>query len=129
MVVLVKALNAFCVTRRGDGSAPRPVRWPASNQSMRGGGLPPQHRAFFTPGKQYRAPMFVATTFERHVANDFMQRQAEEPVLWTFRFHAELRCNHVNYIDRNDGTVHNEARPPNCVCYLASTPAPPSPHC
>ena len=61
VVVLVKALNAFCVTRSG-GGVPRPVRWPDNNRSLRGGGLPPQHRAFFTPGRKYRAPMFVATS-------------------------------------------------------------------
>ena len=30
-------------------------------------------------------------------------------MLWTFRFDPTLRCNHVNFIDRNDGTVRNEA--------------------
>ena len=113
------------MTRRAGGAT---VRWPPDNRTYRGTALPQCHREFFTPGKQYRAPMCVATTFGRDVANDFMRRQAGEPVLWSFRFHAELRCTHVNYIDRNDGTVHNEARPPYCVA-LASTPAPPSPRC
>ena len=37
-----------------------------------------------------------------------MQRQPDEPVLWTFRFDPDLRCKHVNFIDRTDGTVRNE---------------------
>ena len=85
--------------------------------------MPQLHRDFFTPGKRYRAPMFVATSFDEHVSiNTFLARLEppsasqqppfQEPVLWTFHFDGSLpehrRCVHVNFIDRTDGTVHRE---------------------
>ena len=53
--------------------------------------------------------MFLATSADRPTANAFMQRQAEESILWTFRFDPALRCNHVNFIDRTDNTAGCEA--------------------
>merc|ERR1711939_98255 len=67
-VVISRALNSYlCIKRRkGAGAVHRPIRWPEGNQTFRGGGLPPLHRHFFVVGKMYRAPMFLATSFERH---------------------------------------------------------------
>jgi hypothetical protein len=84
--------------------------------------MPRKFRDFFAVGKQYRAPMFVASSFEEHVAAIFLSRldpwseeqspPHQEPVLWTFHFDASLpenrRCVNVNFIDKNDGTVGNE---------------------
>ena len=61
--VFCRALNAFCVKRRADGGVSQIVRWPDSNEVVRGGGLPARHRAFFTVGKKYRVPMYLATSF------------------------------------------------------------------
>ena len=67
------ALNTFCVTRRS-ASAPV-VRWPPGHVTYRGTALPRQYQAFFVAGKQYRAPMFVATSFEEDVSVDtFLMR-------------------------------------------------------
>jgi hypothetical protein len=107
--VISRALNAFCVRRQAGGGPSLQTRWPASNETVRGGGLPRRHRPFFTIGKRYRVPMFLATSGDRPTADAFMQRQAEEPVLWTFRFDPALRCNHVNFIDRTDNTAGSEA--------------------
>ena len=118
--MIAHAINAFCVTRRA-GAAP--VRWPPANRTYRGGALPREFRSFFEPGRCFRANMFVATSFNESVSVDtFLQRLEtpsaaqqppfQEPVLWTFHFDASLpedrRCVHVNFIDRTDGTVHNE---------------------
>ena len=75
-------------------------------------------RAFFVVGKQYRAPMFVATSAERDIAFDFMRRQKptkastdppfQDPILWVFHFDPKRRCSNVNLIDKNDGKVGNE---------------------
>eukprot|EP00669_Euglena_mutabilis_P013458 TRINITY_DN842_c0_g1_i1.p1 TRINITY_DN842_c0_g1~~TRINITY_DN842_c0_g1_i1.p1 ORF type:complete len:300 (+),score=120.09 TRINITY_DN842_c0_g1_i1:473-1372(+) len=76
---------------------------PASNMVYRGGGLPEPHRAFFTPGKKYRAPMFVATSVDRDLCLKIFCRRAQmnlghPPVLWVIRMHEREGCKHVNYI-------------------------------
>ena len=96
--MMTHAINAHCVTRRKAGML---VRWPAANVTYRGGAMPVQHRAFFTAGTRYRAPMFVATSFEEDVAvNTFLMQlppptahQAppfQEPCLWRFHFDGGL---------------------------------------
>ena len=82
--------------------------------------MPQSHRDFFTPGKQYRAPMFVATSIDQGIATTRFLAQLEpaspdqqpphqEPCLWIFHFDGSLpegrRCLHVNFIDRTDGSV------------------------
>ena len=85
------------VTRRAGGAT---TRWPSDNKTYRGTALPQRHRAFFTPGRQYRAPMFVATSFDEGVATHFLARldpasdeqqpPHQEPCLWTFHFDGSL---------------------------------------
>ena len=85
--------------------------------------MPREFRSFFSPGKAYRANMFIATSFREDVSvNTFLQRLEtpsaaqnpawQEPVLWIFHFDGSLeetqRCVHVNFIDRTDGTVRKE---------------------
>ena len=117
VAAIAHAINAHCVTRRTGGT---PVRWPAANVTYRGGALPRTLRDFFVAGTQYRAPMFVATSFDQAVAVAFMTRLEpasdeqspphQEPTLWTFHFDASLpesrRCVHVNFIDKNDGSLN-----------------------
>ena len=38
--------------------------YPPGGESHRGGGLPLQHVPFFAPGKNFRVPMFLATSFD-----------------------------------------------------------------
>ena len=122
-------LNNFCVTRRVGLTTV--VRWPPEQVTdrgtkmltYRGTAMPRVHRAFFQPGKKYRAPMFVATSFEESTSvHTFLMRldpptadqtpPFQEPTLWRFHLDASLsagqRCKHVNFIDRTDGTVHGE---------------------
>ena len=85
--------------------------------------MPREFRSFFSPGKAYRANMYIATSFREDVSvNTFLQRletpsAAQNPawqelVLWIFYFDGSLeetqRCVHVNFIDRTDGTVRKE---------------------
>ena len=30
------------------------------------------------------------------------------PILWIFKFHPQFRCIHVNFLERTDGTAHDE---------------------
>ena len=114
-------LNFFCVTHRSEDATS--VRWPTEHVTFRGTAMPRIHRTFFQAGKKYRAPMFVATSFDKDTAvRTFLMRldpptaeqspPFQEATLW--RFHLDgattesQRCKHVNYIDRTDGTVHGE---------------------
>lgn len=116
---ITHAINTFCVVRRGGN----PVSWPAEHVTYRGGAMPRCHQGFFTGGKAYRAPMFLATSTDEDVSvHTFLMRLPaasasqsppwQEPVLWRFHLNGSLpenrRCVHVNFIDRTDGTVHGE---------------------
>jgi len=119
-VAITHALNAFCVTGRSIGS---PVRWPPKHVTYRGTAMPRTFKEFFTVGKKYRAPMFVATSFREDVAVEhFLMRlppptedqtpPIQEPTLWRFHLNSNLpereRCKQANFIDRTDGTVGDE---------------------
>ena len=98
-VTLTRAINLLCVNRMKVHS----VRWPANGIVYRGGGLPDVHRAFFRPGVEYRAPSFVATSFQKHVAINLCRRADESgtpAVMWVFHFDEQLRCDHVNVVER-----------------------------
>jgi len=104
-VIISRGINVQCVTRKNFTS---PV-WPEDNLTYRGGGLPLQHRSFYTEGKKYRAPMFLATSTKKYVAlNLFCSRVMApcEPVLWRFYFHPDFKCVHVNYLDKS--LIENE---------------------
>ena len=80
--------------------------------TFRGAAMPRAHRAFFQKGQTYRAPMFVATSFNRLTVEAFLRRLPrssstqrpphQEPTLWTFHYDATSRCCHVNYIEQAD---------------------------
>jgi hypothetical protein len=61
---VVRGINLLCVSRRD----PSKLRYPPGGKSHRGGGLPAAHMSFFTVGKKYRVPMFMATSFDEEVA-------------------------------------------------------------
>jgi GrpB-like predicted nucleotidyltransferase (UPF0157 family) len=67
LVVIVRAINALCIVRRETAS----LKFPPNSESHRGGALPPQHHAFFTAGKKYRVPMYLATSFSEDKAYEF----------------------------------------------------------
>jgi len=61
---VVRGINLLRVTRRD----PSTMRYPPGRKLHRGGALPLQHVSFFTEGKKFRLPMFLATSFEEDVA-------------------------------------------------------------
>lgn len=61
---LVRGINLLCVTRREQSK----LRYPRNGVSHRGGALPLVHVPFFTAGKKFRVPMFLATSFSEDVA-------------------------------------------------------------
>jgi hypothetical protein len=63
---LIRAINALCVVRGARDEAR--LRFPPAGCCLRGGGLPDAHRSFFVPGRKYRIPGFLATSFDREAA-------------------------------------------------------------
>jgi hypothetical protein len=61
---VVRGINLLCVTRREQSK----LRYPSDGMSHRGGALPLVHTPFFTVGKKFRVPMFLATSFSVDVA-------------------------------------------------------------
>jgi hypothetical protein len=107
----VRAINTLLITRRIEDSAK--IKFPRNGIVYRGGGLPEKHRDFFSPGRKYRVPGFLAASFSRDVAECFLvmatQRvEPEPPVLWIIRVdpageHSMARrCMHVNYVERTN---------------------------
>ena len=89
------------------------LMYPPNGVSHRGGGLPLQYVTqlpgqpppFYVAGQKYRVPMFLATSFNVHVAENFCvmaERRGESPVIWTIKVDARgasqllYRCKHVN---------------------------------
>ena len=98
--VLVGAINQLVVMRRQGSS-----QFPEDGLTFRGGALPLEHFPFFSVGKKYRVPMYLATSFSRDVAERFMMSAAWSgitPVIWTVRVDPRgasiprFRCRHVN---------------------------------
>lgn len=100
--IIVRAVNELCVHRRKD-----PVRWPEDHVTYRGGGLPDGHQRFFEPGKKYRVPMFLATSFQLKMAKSRFARTAQvnglPPVVYIVHLDKDYGCMHVNYL--GDGSV------------------------
>jgi hypothetical protein len=99
LVIVVRAINELCVQGRSIGH----IKWPEANTCFRGAGLPDKQRFFFRPGKKYRVPFFLATSFEKtKVAQAIFANQAQAkglpPVLYIFHLNAEFRCVHVNFL-------------------------------
>ncbi len=108
LAVIVRAINTLLITGRGDLEM---VKFPPNGVTYRGGGLPDVHRSFFTAGKKYRVPGFLATSFSREVAENFMMYAdtREEPcVLWIVHVdpdgeHSKARrCMHVNFVESSN---------------------------
>ena len=64
--------------------------------------MPREHFGFFTVGRVYRAPMFIASSSKKDVAESFMATNAcngKCAVMFTIQFHSVLKCQHVNFLD------------------------------
>ena len=76
-----------------------------------GGKLPDKHRAFYTVGKKYRVPGFLATSFSKDVAVGFRDGNGypkDSPgVLWVVHVDPAgehdpaQRCKHVNFVQHS----------------------------
>ena len=105
---LSRGLNeGLCTEGR---AAPAAVAFPPGGVTSRGGGFDDAHQGFFTVGKQYRVPGFLATSFERDTALRFLRTQeayGHQGMLWVVRVDpagerdAVQRCKHVNFVSHS----------------------------
>jgi hypothetical protein len=95
---LTRAINEFCVTPEGE--EPRPP-FPPDFVCVRGGGFDNRYRDFFAPGREFRQPAFLATSFLEGTADAFMRRSSM-PVKakWLIRIDSVRKCRHVNLVTR-----------------------------
>jgi len=103
---LVRGINLLCVTRRMDDLARR--SFPREGRCFRGGGFDDQFKPFFTAGKEYRVPGFLATSFNQDKASEFLYRAVQHAgksgVLWIVQVDPrgkeqfQFKCKHVNLI-------------------------------
>ena len=74
--------------------------------TWRGGGFRDEFKAFFTPGKLYRVPGVLATSIDKHVAEQFIQRAPKDQprALWCIRVdgrgktNRKYRCKHASMV-------------------------------
>ena len=66
----IPGINLLCVTRR-EPDMPE-VPFPPRCETYRGGGFDNTLKSFWTVGKQYRVPGFLATSFDEKVADKFI---------------------------------------------------------
>jgi hypothetical protein len=100
---LTRGINAMCVEGRGGAVLP----FPPSGTTLRGGGFNNDFMDFFTEGKVFRQPCFLATSFAAHKAEEFRARAEAAgfpSVLWVIRVDPAgehdltKRCKHVNFV-------------------------------
>ena len=100
---LTRGINALCL----EGRTAAPLQFPAAGQVFRGSSFDDTHRDFFTVGRSYRVPGFLATSFRESKAMEFA-RTAEawgrQAVMWIVRVDPDgehdqtKRCKHVNFV-------------------------------
>eukprot|EP00729_Bicosta_minor_P005202 gene5202-26196_t len=125
---LARGINQLCIARRseidicsdsggGDASSNDgtvALKFPPSGLTYRGAILPTCHVAFYTVGKQYRIPGYLATSFAEKVAKSFSKRawqaeknsaSGEQPaIIWVVQVDPageddeEELCQNANYI-------------------------------
>jgi hypothetical protein len=103
LAVLARAINKNCVTERGPAATAAVRKHSADNTCFRGGGFMDAHRDFFAPGRKFRQPAFLATSFSRGVAENFIRmRGGDDCVLWTIRIDPDRKCKHVNLVTKTN---------------------------
>lgn len=106
-MVVVCALNRLRVTARSSRGAIQANRFPTNGVSWRGSCLPDEHQSFFTEGKIFRVPAYLATSFRENVALSFIERSdgTIPPCLWRVlvdprgKMDPLYRCKHASYVN------------------------------
>ena len=100
---VARAINRLCVN-----DPPRPP-FPPNNVCFRGGGFDDRYRSFFVTPRQFRQPAFLATSFVRAKADEFMVRaDSAVKVRWLIRIDPQRRCVHVNLVTKRVPGLEDE---------------------
>ena len=101
----IPGINLLCVTRR-EPDMPE-VPFPPRCETYRGGGFDNSHKGFWTVGKKYRVPGFLATSFDEKVADKFIgYTKMPATIKWVIKFdprgqtNLKYRCKHVNLVKK-----------------------------
>ena len=103
---LTRGINALCLEGRSGAALP----FPPGGDTFRGGGFDDAHQGFFTVGKQFRVPGFLATSFSQGKAMEFLRTQeayGRQGMLWTVHVDPageadpSKRCKHVNLVQHS----------------------------
>lgn len=107
---VVRSINTLCIVRGHGAGALAGLRFPPGGRTLRGSGFDNQHQDFFTVGKSYRVPGFLATSFSEAIATRFMrmaEAYGQQAVMWVVHVDpagehdADRRCKHVNYVSHS----------------------------
>ena len=107
--VFTRAVNTLLVSERKHAGVL--VKFPSRGKTYRGGGIPDHFRAFFDQHKTFCVAGFLATSFSREKAEEFMcfaDQRGEPCVMWEVQVDpagersAARRCLHVNYVTRSN---------------------------
>ena len=84
--------------------------------TFRGGGIAPFARRFFEPGQKFQTPQYLASSFKKAVALDFMSQRGmfegrqEEAVIWYV--HVSLSfCDHAALVEKSNISDGEEQTP------------------
>eukprot|EP00039_Didymoeca_costata_P002830 m.62946 g.62946 ORF g.62946 m.62946 type:complete len:420 (+) comp11546_c0_seq2:85-1344(+) len=108
--VIARSINKVCVTRTSEPAS----SFPPDACVYRGAVIPKEHIPFFSVGKKYRVPGFLATSFQKRVALRFCQNswrgnEGKSPaVLWEVqvdpmgKHDSSKICKQACYIERTN---------------------------
>lgn len=99
VAVFCRGVNSLIVNRNPSAQTPPP---PLPSILYRGASLPPEHQPFFSVGKVYRCPMFLATSPQYHVASSFFGGKTH-PVLYVINVTVVKNCQCPQYVRCSHG--------------------------
>merc|ERR1712150_138705 len=100
-------INERRVTREG-GINLAEATFPPKGTCWRGGAFDNQFRSFFTKGKMYRIPVFLATSAKETIAESFLFKvpKTQARVKWRVQVHpkgeknAKYRTHHMTFVSK-----------------------------
>ena len=144
LVILTRSISTLLVSR--NIRKKEDVHFPPNGRTYRGGLLPNEYRTFFSVGKQYAVPGFVATSFSHKIATRFAKRafradNGQKPaVIWAIQVNPDGEkdddelCQNANFLKSSEVPGEEEYLfMPYSVftvrhCEWSDSPTPKAPH-